>query len=224
MPLPELAKVVPAMPRSVREAIAGLVNIPVYCVNLGIDRPDVTDKHWIYYPEHEFIMQRIFVQGNASPYVKPPGTSSLTLEISHSPYKLVPREGLIERGIADTIRAGLITAEDKILVADVLELDYAYAVYTHDRPRQVAQALDWLRQYDIYSAGRFGAWQYVNSDGALLAGKAVAEEVALAPLTARGAFPVPAVPLRPALSAPVAEAAGELPAETALSEPALVSR
>jgi UDP-galactopyranose mutase len=196
MPLPELAKVVPAMPPAVREAIAGLVNVPIYCVNLGIDRPDVTNKHWIYYPEHEFIMQRIFVQGNASPYVCPPGTSSLTLEISHSPHKPVSRDGLIERGIQDTIKAGLITPQDKILVADVLELEYAYVVYTHDRPRQVAQALDWLRQHHIYSAGRFGAWEYLNSDGALLAGKAVAETVARPPQTLRHPVMVPAHPSR----------------------------
>jgi protoporphyrinogen oxidase len=196
MPLPELAKVMPSMPRRVREAIAGLVNVPIYCVNLGIDRPDVTEKHWIYYPEHEFIMQRIFVQGNASPFVKPEGTSSLTLEISHSPHKPVSRDGLIERGIADTIRAGLITREDTILVADVLSLEYAYVVYTHERPQQVALVQDWLRQQDIFTAGRFGAWQYVNSDGALLAGKAVAETVAEAALTPRGVAAVPAIPSR----------------------------
>ena len=217
MPLPELAKVVPAMPRAVRAAIAGLINVPVYCVNLGIDREDVTEKHWIYYPEHEFIMQRIFVQGNASPYVKPPGTSSLTLEISHSPYKAIPhsREALIERGIADTIKAGLITPQDKILVADVLSLEYAYVVYTHERPRQVAQALEWLRQHDIYSAGRFGAWEYVNSDGALLAGKRVAETVAEAALTPVGVTAVPAVPSR-AQSAP-ALVGSNLPAKDGIT-------
>jgi len=194
MPLPELAKVVPAMPKAVREAIAGLINVPIYCVNLGIDRPDVTDKHWIYYPEHEFVMQRVFVQGNASPHVRPEGTSSLTLEISSSPYKPVSRDGLIERGIADTIKAGLITAQDRILVADILNLDYAYVVYTHDRPRQVALILDWLRRHDIYSAGRFGAWEYLNSDGALLAGRDVAARVAHDSLTPTGAMVVPATP------------------------------
>jgi len=198
MPLPELAKVIPNMPKAVREAIAGLVNVPIYCVNLGIDRPDVTDKHWIYYPEHEFVMQRIFVQGNASPYVAPEGTSSLTLEISYSPYKPISREGLIERGIADTIKAGLLTPQDEILVANVLPLDYAYVMYTPDRSRRVAQALDWLRQHDIYSAGRFGAWESLNSDGALLAGKQVAETVAAAPLTSVG---IATVPARPALVA-----------------------
>jgi protoporphyrinogen oxidase len=202
MPLPELVKIIPDAPRAVIEAAAGLVNVPIYCVNLGIDRPDVTDKHWIYYPEYDFIFQRIFVQGNASPYVKPDGTSSLTLEISRSPYKPVDRDNLLERGIADTVKAGLITAADRILVANVLDLQYAYVVYTPDRQQRVETVRRWLRRHDIHIAGRFAAWEYYNSDGAILAGRNIAQEVATSPLTP--AQPVYRVPALPSSDRPVA--------------------
>ncbi|HUS16076.1 MAG TPA: FAD-dependent oxidoreductase [Chloroflexia bacterium] len=197
IPLPELAKLVPEMPRNVREAIGGLINVPVYCIHLGVDRPKITDKHWIYYPESEFVMQRIFVQSNASPFTRPEGTSSLTLEISYSPYKPVSPDGLIERGIADTIKAGLLKPEDRILVAELRSRDYAYVVYTHERPRQVALALDWLHQHDIYPAGRFATWEYLNFEGTLLAGKTVAAQANATARTPVGRMTVPTVPVVP---------------------------
>ena len=47
------------------------------CVNLGINRAKVTEKHWIYYPEGQdkYIFQRIFVQSNASPFTAPAGAA-----------------------------------------------------------------------------------------------------------------------------------------------------
>ena len=215
MPLPELVKLIPDAPRAVVEAARGLVNVPVYCVNLGVDRPDVTDKHWIYYPETDYIFQRIFVQGNASPFVKPEGTSSLTLEISRSPYKPVDRAGLLERGIADTIKTGMITSADTILVANVLDLQYAYVVYTPDRKQRVETVRHWLRERDIHLAGRFAEWEYYNSDGALLAGRRAAQEVQGTALTPDAA--VHAVPAMPA--APPERAPREVPLPTVPAVP-----
>ena len=195
LPLPELVKAIPDAPRAVVEAAAGLVNVPLYCVNLGIDRPDVSDKHWIYYPEHDYIFQRAFVQSNASPQVRPDGTSSLTLEISHSPYKPVSRDTVLERAIEDTVRAGLLTADDRLLAANVLDLSYAYPVSTPERARQVDTVRQWLRRHDIHIAGRFAEWEYYNSDGAILAGRRVANEMAATLLTpAQVSLPVPALP------------------------------
>ncbi len=43
----------------------------------GIGRANLTDKHWIYYPE-DSLFHRIFVQGNASPHNNAPGGFALT--------------------------------------------------------------------------------------------------------------------------------------------------
>ena len=85
MPLPELIRRIgDEAPAEVRRAAAGLRHVSVRCVNLGIGRENITDKHWIYYPE-DTIFHRIFVQGNASPHCNPPGGFGLTCEISYSP-------------------------------------------------------------------------------------------------------------------------------------------
>jgi protoporphyrinogen oxidase len=65
MPLPVLISVIgDEAPRRIKAAAAALRHVSVRCVNLGIARPKVTDKHWIYYPG-DSVFHRIFAQGNA---------------------------------------------------------------------------------------------------------------------------------------------------------------
>jgi protoporphyrinogen oxidase/glycosyltransferase involved in cell wall biosynthesis len=179
MPLPELVKLIGAdAPEDVRAAASGLRHISVRCVNLGVAREHITDKHWIYYPE-ETIFHRIFVQGNASPHCNPPGGFGLTCEISYSPWKPLPVDGqaLIERCIADCVSVGMLRAEDRIITANLVDMPYAYVVYDQARASNVATVKDWLARYDIILAGRYSEWEYYNSDHAFLAGKKAAEAV-----------------------------------------------
>ena len=104
---------------AVRAAAQGLRHVPARCVNLGIGREALTDKHWIYYPE-DTLFHRIFVQGNASPHCNAPGGFGLTCEITYSEYKPLPCDGqaLIDRCISDCIKVGMITQDDAILAAN----------------------------------------------------------------------------------------------------------
>lgn len=179
MPLPELVKLMgDAVPETVRLAAAGLQHISIRCVNIGVGRPNLTDKHWIYYPE-ESIFHRIFVQGNASPECNAPGGFGFTCEISYSAHKPLPVDGqrLIDRCIADCIAVGMITADDPILTANMVDMPYAYVVYDHQRAANVATVRAWMELHDITLAGRYSEWEYYNSDHAFLAGKKAAERV-----------------------------------------------
>ncbi len=180
MPLPELVKLLgDSAPPAVREAARGLRHISIRCVNIGIARTGVTDKHWIYYPE-ESIFHRIFVQGNASPECNAPGGFGFTCEISYSPWKPLPLDGdaLIARCIADAIKVGFMREDDEVLVANQVDMPVAYVVYDHQRARNVALVREWLALHDILLAGRYSEWEYYNSDHAFLAGKRAAEQVA----------------------------------------------
>ena len=165
--------------RTVQDAAAALRHVSVRCVNLGIGRENITDKHWIYYPE-DTIFHRIFVQGNASPHCNPPGRirpdlrDHLLAGTSRCP---VDGEELIERCIEDCIRVGLLTPEDKLLTANLVDMPYAYVVYDHERARSVETAEEWLLQQDIILSGRYSEWEYYNSDHAFLAGKKAADLV-----------------------------------------------
>jgi UDP-galactopyranose mutase len=179
MPLPVLIRQLgDEAPAEIRAAANSLRHVSVRCVHIGVGRENVTEKHWIYYPE-DTVFHRIFVQGNASPHCNPPGGFGLTCEITYSPHKPLPAEGdrLIERCIEDCRKVGILRPEDRIWTAAECDLPYAYVVYDHGRGKAVKQIRDWLLQRDIVLAGRYSEWEYYNSDHAFIAGKKAAEQV-----------------------------------------------
>ena len=164
-------------PAPVQAAAKGLRHVSVRCVNLGIGRENLTDKHWIYYPE-DTVFHRIFVQGNASPHCNAPGGFGLTCEITYSEYKPLPCDGqaLIDRCIRECIAVGMFTADDAILAAHQVDMPYAYVVYDHDRAAHVKTIRDWVAQSNIILAGRYSEWEYYNSDHAFVAGRNAAAQ------------------------------------------------
>ena len=177
LPLPKLVEALgEEAPEFVRVAARALRHVSVRCVNLGVGREAITDKHWIYYPEAT-VFHRIFVQGNASPYCNPPGGFGLTCEITYSEYKPLPCDGeaLIRRCIDDCVRVGMIGADDPILAANQVDMPYAYVVYDHARAANVQTIRSWLADARILLAGRYSEWEYYNSDHAFVAGKKAAE-------------------------------------------------
>src|SRR5690242_8052533 len=179
MPLPTLIRAIGSeAPADVRKAAAGLRHVSVRCVNIGVGRENLTEKHWIYYPE-QTVFHRIFVQGNASPFCNPPGGFGLTCEITYSPHKPLPCDGdeLIQRCIDECVQVGIIGRDDPIWAANQVDMPYAYVVYDHQRAQNVKVVRDWLLNQDIVLAGRYSEWEYYNSDHAFIAGKQAAETV-----------------------------------------------
>ena len=179
MPLPVLVRLMgQEAPAEIRAAARALRSVSVRCVNLGIGREKLTEKHWIYYPE-DTVFHRIFVQGNASPFCNPPGGFGLTCEITYSANKPLPCDGdaLIRRCIEDCHKVGIFKPEDPVWTANQVDLRYAYVVYDHSRPANVKTIADWMAVQDIILEGRYSEWEYYNSDHAFLAGKKAADRV-----------------------------------------------
>lgn len=177
--LPELIRLMgDEVPPDVRKAAKGLRHVSVRCVNLGIGRDDLTDKHWIYFAG-KTVFHRIFVQGNASPYCSPAGACGLTCEISYSPDKPLPVDGqaLIDRCIQECIDAGIFSATDKIITTNQIDIPYAYVIYDRHRKENVETIRRWLLLHGITLAGRYSEWEYYNSDHAFIAGKVAVEKV-----------------------------------------------
>jgi len=182
IPLPDLIAAIVDAPEAVRHAAASLPTTAVVCVNLGINRAKVTEKHWIYYPEGQskYIFQRIFVQSNASPFTAPAGHSALTFEISHSKFKPLPVRG--KRALIDACVAGLKQTDlwregDEVSFEQVIGMPHAYIPFTPDRQGHLDVINAYLHGLGVYPIGRFGEWKYVNQDGAILSAKGMVEAV-----------------------------------------------
>ena len=180
MPLPELVALMgDEVPPGVRAAAGKLRYTSVKCVNVGVGREKLTDKHWVYYAGPT-VFHRVFVQGNASPHCNPPGGFGLTCEITYGPLKPLPDSDadLIERCVRELAEVGLTRPGDPIWTANVVDMPYAYVVYDHARPGAVALVREWLKPFGVVLAGRYSEWEYYNSDHAFLAGKRAAAEAA----------------------------------------------
>lgn len=177
VPLPRLISMIDGVPEGLRVASESLDFLPVICVNVGIHRPAITEKHWIYYPEPDFLFHRIFVQGNASPFVCPTGSFSFTAEITHSNTKHVDRSSAGNRTVSDAIAAGLIRSNDRIDCIDTIEIPFGYVVPSDDAGPRVDALRDYLAGCGIHLAGRFAEWKYYNMDHSLDAGWTLADRL-----------------------------------------------
>ena len=175
IPLPVLVPKIINAPREILKMAEKLEYTSVHCVNIGIDREALTDKNWIYYPEEDFVFQRLFIQSNASPYVCPEGTSSLTAEISHSKHKPINPETIVDEVVEGLLKAKIINSSQEVLVADQLNIEYGYIIFDHARNACVGAIHEFLKENNILSIGRYGEWNYYNLDHAFLSGKAAAE-------------------------------------------------
>jgi len=179
IPLPELIKIIPDAPQSVTDAASKLKTNSMFVVNIGVNRPNITDKNWIYYLEKEFSFVRVSFPFNQSDNVCPDGTSSISAEISYGHDNLLPtsKEMMAELVIKELIKANVIDVSDEIVYIDTVDIKYAYVIFDHERKTAIKIIHDYLKIFDIIPFGRYGMWAYLWSDEAMLSGKKVAQRL-----------------------------------------------
>jgi UDP-galactopyranose mutase len=151
--------------------------VSILNINIGIDRPGVSGQHWIYFPEDQFIFSRIGFPMNFSRAVAPQGTSSIYIEITQQPREKVHLEEAFARCVADLERCGILRKGDRIQTRHVLDIEFAYVVFDEHRQTRLQSLVDYLETRDIYTAGRYGRWDYFSMEDSILSGKSAAEAV-----------------------------------------------
>lgn len=175
--LPELIRIIKSIPPEIRLASEKLRWTSLFVVNIGIDRPAISNKHRVYYPEEKYIFHKLGYYQNQSPYMVPNGKSAVSAEISFSKNRLISEDTLIERTIKDLIKARVLYPDDKIVLTHIITIPYAYAIYDHQRNKSVSFIKQFLEKNDIYLCGRYAQWEYQNMEQNILAGKAMAEKL-----------------------------------------------
>ncbi|MBI4678702.1 MAG: FAD-dependent oxidoreductase [Elusimicrobia bacterium] len=177
-PLPAFLSLARPAPAAVLSAAARLRHNTVYCLNIGVARAGVSDKHWIYFPEKRFPFYRVGFASNFSRHVAPHGASSLYIEASRRPEEVVSLPRLERRFMAGLKGCGILRSSDRVLARQWLPIEYGYVVYDRDRAPALKTIFAFLRNAKIESIGRYGAWKYSFMEEALLDGKACAERLA----------------------------------------------
>jgi protoporphyrinogen oxidase len=176
LPLPEIIDMMDDVPEEVQTATENLVYNSLVCLMVGVKRPNIIDKHWLYFPEPDLIFNRISFPMNFSPYTTPKGSSSILVEVTYRD-KVMDLEETKKQVLLDLVKANLIRDNDEIEVCEAKDFKYAYVIYDLDHGKNVKVIHDYLLAHNIIPIGRFGEWEYYNMDKAILSGKNAAEKV-----------------------------------------------
>lgn len=177
LPLPLLVKAIEHVPQEIRLAAEHLTHLSLLCVCLVVERSSLSDKHFVYVHDPEFIFHRLSFLSNLTPAMAPPGYSTVLAEVTHLDHPPMSDEQLTARVTADLMTMGVLRAEDRIVASRVLHVPYAYPRQTPDRADNVAIIRSYLEQHDIYSFGRFGEWAYYNMHDIIPRSRVLAEQL-----------------------------------------------
>lgn len=178
MPLDQLLNLVLEAPAtSFKRAMPKLRCNSVINFNLGISRSDLSEKHWIYFPERTYPFYRLGFPHNFSAASVPPGYSSVYGEFAHCGRSQRWVHNTLQTAIAQTQKLLNIGNQD-IATQLVIPMSHAYVIYDFWRERNLPKLLAELQQQSIHSIGRYGAWKYSSMQEAILDGKQYAEQLA----------------------------------------------
>ena len=143
--------------------------------NIGVNHAELSEKHWVYFPEKEYPFYRVGFWHNFSKQMAPPGCSSLYGEFAFKNRSKRWVNHALKQSMA-TIKKlyGISTSE--IITEKIISIPHAYVTYDQWREQHLPKLLQQLEEHDIYSVGRYGAWKYASMQEAVLDGKAVADQ------------------------------------------------
>jgi len=173
IPLPALVGLLHRVPEEVRAATAMLRATDVTWVAVGVRGPNMQPWHWVYTPEPEFTTYRIGSPSAVFPGTSPAGTSSFYVEYSgpRSP------ESCGRAAVGDLIRARMIRSAADVLFTEPRVIRNAYVLYDANYGQARATVMEFLASAGIWTAGRYGNWEYSSMEDALLGGRGAAEQV-----------------------------------------------
>jgi protoporphyrinogen oxidase len=176
-PLPQTLQLLNSSVLNFSQALANLTCNSVFNFNLGIAKPDISKKHWVYVPEKKFLIYRLGFWHNFTQNMVPAGHSAVYGEYS---FLQRPNEKnhtssskktlLFERAVGQVTDLLNLQGKDIVFRKDVI-LRYAYVVYNTWRAKNLSKVHSLLQGMDIHSIGRFGEWKYSSMQEAFLDGR-----------------------------------------------------
>ncbi len=170
----------PVAPPAVLDAADRLKYRAMVFLYIMLDKPAVTDDHWIYFPAQEDVFNRVSEMRNFSEDTVPEGQTSLCVEITcdQGDRLWTASNGeLFERSVYGLERAGLIRREE-ILGYFTRRMTNAYPTYDLDFEEKLNRLTGYLHNFEnLLTIGRQGLFRYFNMDHAMETGYQAAEKI-----------------------------------------------
>jgi len=177
------------IPAEVRAAIDGLIVNPMFIVSLGIRGTDADQYTAIYFPEPEFLVNRVSFPATFSPENAPANTYSIQAEITctkDSATWKMSDAAILEHVIEGLISRGIIASTDDVIYSSVRRKNHSYVVYDRHYAENTRIIREWFPRHGLHLAGRFGFIEYVNVDGVLIRNLEIASQLNGRAVSVRG--------------------------------------
>lgn len=181
IPVTVLAEIAsPAAPPEVLAASRAMRHRSMVFVYLILNRPKLTDDHWIYLPEDKITVHRLSEYKNFSPFSAPADKTLVCAEVTCDFGDEIWRETderLREICVDDLVQIGLIK-KDEVLETFSRRAKFAYPLYDLTYRANRDKVLDWVSKIsDLDTTGRQGLFKYNNMDHSIGMGLAAAENL-----------------------------------------------
>lgn len=181
-PLNKLLDQISGLPVNIKNMSKELKWNSVTCLNIGINKKycnnkTFSGKHWVYFPEKQFVFYRAGIYSNIVKSMAPEECSSFYIEISHEAGTEIDKQEVLQKSINGLISAGIIKTKNELEAASWQEIPCAYVIFDKNRTQAVKGILDYLKSKDIYSIGRYGAWKYSFMEESILDARKLSESL-----------------------------------------------
>ena len=180
LPIPDFIRCLPDAPPEVRAAADALQHRSLVTVMLGVSRRDLNDFSWVYFPSPgDGWFNRISFPSNFSDRAAPPGSSSAVAEITCNAGDEVwsaPDEALIDHVLERADALGVLR-RGEVISARVARTRHAYVVFDLGHRKNLELVNAYAARIGIRLLGRFGQFDYINTDQCVLRAFALAEEL-----------------------------------------------
>jgi protoporphyrinogen oxidase len=177
LPLPHLLRRIRNAPADLLASAESLRTVSLSVVLAVVDAPLHTDVQRFYVADPRLLPHKIALNHNSSPWLKSRPRHGVIAEVSFSTDKPLPAN-VETRVVRDLAEVGAIRSVSDVRSTRRIDLEYGYPAPTHDRAERVASIKAWLARHGIATLGRFGEWDYINSDECLRRGLALGRALA----------------------------------------------
>ncbi|HZW60597.1 MAG TPA: FAD-dependent oxidoreductase [Candidatus Babeliales bacterium] len=148
--------------------------------NIGVNNSSLGDKHWIYYPEHQYPFYRIGFPHNFSSELVPAGCNALAGEFSYINQPSATIDETLKMAIKQ-VKTLFNIADQDIKTEKIIYISHGYVIYDFWREQYLPVLLKTLQKQSIYCAGRYAEWKYSSMQDALLDGQKIAHTITALP-------------------------------------------
>lgn len=171
MPIHDMiAKLDMPVPEAIQQAVDNLIVNPMIIISFALSGSDNNQYTAVYFPEEEFLVNRVSFPCTFSSQNSPEGHWSVQAEITCAPHSTTwkksdaellahTREGLQQRK--------LLPGDEAIVFTKINRIERSYVVYDVGYEERIQTLRNWFAAKGIYLLGRFSNFEYINVDMAV---------------------------------------------------------